>query len=80
MMTKTEFVNRWKHSLGGMVLDAMQARNGPAASLFTQTIMEKIEKHLGLMYAELVPDPIGPEKPKPPANGATGQQQARKVP
>ena len=85
MRTKQEFIDRWKHILGGMILDgATSVRSGAELSQFLRTILDKVDGHLGLMWTELQPPVIAPEKPiekpKPPANGSnTTVQPQRKV-
>ncbi|MGD9712862.1 MAG: hypothetical protein AB7V46_12435 [Thermomicrobiales bacterium] len=63
-MTKTEFIDRWKHELAGMVLDAMLHRHGAEAAIFARNSMRKIDERLGQMFDQLNPPAEVPAKPQ----------------
>lgn len=52
-MTTHEFVEKWRHEIGGIVLDAVttQAR-GAELSLFCRTILRKIDNILVRMHED----------------------------
>lgn len=81
-MTKEEFVEEFRHEIGGMVLDAATAqRTGAELALSIRTVMRRIDAKLGQMYDALAPAPEQP-KPGPQTNGkpaaATPATTARK--
>lgn len=61
-MTRQEVIQKYRHELGGIVLDAMQHRSGAEAALFARTILARVEVILGNALDAYVP-------PKPPVNG-----------
>ncbi len=53
-MTREEFLVRWRHEFGGMVLDALTCGlHGPQASLLIRQILQKIDTHLSQIYHDL---------------------------
>jgi hypothetical protein len=51
------FIERWRHELGGMVLDAMIPRDGAHAAMFARQILTKHDRLLGMAFDSLVPPP-----------------------
>ena len=62
MKTEQEFLDQFRHEWGGMILDALDARNGPALSTFTRQILRKVDAQIVKMYRALA-------QPAPLANG-----------
>lgn len=77
MKSKQEFIERWKHDLGGMLLDASTVgAKGPALSLWVAGIMEKVERRLGQYYDDLAPvEPIKPEPKQPAKDSQAGYRE-----
>jgi hypothetical protein len=70
-MTKQEFVDKWKHVLGGMVADAAtRPSKGGELSMLLQGNFKKIEAYLSSMYDSLT-------RPAPTVNGQKPQEVQR---
>lgn len=71
-MTRDAFVFKWRHEIGGLVLDAATAqRTGANLSVALREVMRRIDQMLATMHGELVPTP----GQLPPANnGQTNPQ------
>lgn len=74
-MTRQEFIERHRHEIGGMVLDAATAGlHGEALSVFVRGIMRKTDLLLGRMHDELrPPEPLPAKAPARPANGVAAK-------
>jgi hypothetical protein len=58
-MTKEQFIERWRHEWGGMVVDAAtNQRTGADLAMALRCLMQKIDKHLGRMYDDLKSPPV----------------------
>ena len=65
-MTRDEFIEKFRHEIGGMVLDAATSgRTGAELSVSCRYIMRRIDAVLAAAFDSLHP----PVKPAPPANG-----------
>lgn len=65
-MSKDDFVNEYRHKLGGMVLDAMTNNlHGRELSVRVRMILDDVDRILLEMFARLNNIPL-PEPPKPP--------------
>ena len=54
-MTRTEFIERYRHMIGGMVLDgATVSRHGADLSIFLRTVMSRTDSLLGQAYDNLI--------------------------
>jgi hypothetical protein len=54
--TRDEFIDRWKHDLGGMIAEALTARARDAAlSLLIESLLEKVKARLGQYWDDLAP-------------------------
>lgn len=64
-MTKDEFLEKWRHELSGMILDAATSEHrGAALGLFAREIMKKVDRHLVAMHNDFTAVPIPPTKGK----------------
>ena len=75
-MTRQEFVQRWRHELGGLVADAYAAdAKGSELAIRMRYAFRRIDELLGQMHHELNA-PVTPANGKPPAGArpATGGQ------
>lgn len=60
------FVNRHKHQIVGLVMDAMvNPRAGSILANWTREMMKRVDDDLGKLYDELIPPPDLAEQPKP---------------
>jgi hypothetical protein len=66
-MTRQEFVERFRHEISGMVLDAIKPRDGAELAVFVRNIMRKVDAVVGQQYDALQPEA------KAPQNGAATQ-------
>ena len=59
-MTKAEFIERYKHEIFGLVLDASHNRHRAGAELSQWTVdaMRKVFAKLSDMYDDLIPPPL----------------------
>lgn len=58
-MSKDDFVDKYRHELAGLVVDAATSkRTGADLAMSLRFLMDKIDGKLGSMYADLVPDLI----------------------
>lgn len=65
-MTRQEFIEKYRHEFGGMVLDgATNQANGAALSLWLRNVLRKVDAILAAQYADLAP----PEPVPTPTNG-----------
>lgn len=56
-MTRQEFVEKWRHELAGMCLDAALAgRHEASLGLWARAMMQKLDKMLAQMYDEVSPE------------------------
>lgn len=63
-MTRSEFIDRWRHEISGLALDGATAqRTGADLALWARGLMRKVDAHLASMFDQLVVEP------KPVANG-----------
>lgn len=79
---RRQFIERFQHELGGIVFDALTAKNrhDSELSLWSANAMDKIKKRIGQMFDELIPAPVvapQPETPKPHLNGTVAPPQRR---
>lgn len=52
-MTRDAFIERYRHEIGGMILDAATAGlHGEALSVFTRNILRKVDAVLAKMHAD----------------------------
>jgi hypothetical protein len=65
-VTKDEFIDKFRHELGGMVMDAMTPRDGAHAAAFVRQILRKVDNKLIEMYGALA-QPVAVKAPS--ANG-----------
>ncbi len=75
-MNRLEFIERYRHELGGMILDAATAqRTGADLSMALRHVMRTIDSRLGEMY-----DALRPSTPPtvPAKNGPAATQGAKK--
>ncbi len=57
-MTRQEFIERFRHVIGGMILDAATSgRSGEALSIRLRTTMDQIDRLLGQAFDSLQPKP-----------------------
>jgi hypothetical protein len=54
-LTKQEFVQRNRHEIAGMVLDALSGGKGPELSMRIRYTVARIDQLLGEMYEQLLP-------------------------
>lgn len=66
-MSRDEFIGRFRHELGGLILDALERRQGPELALFCRHILRQVDVRLGAMYDALQAKPV---------NGVPAQQKA----
>jgi hypothetical protein len=78
-VTRSDFIERHRHELSGMVLDAATTQaKGAELSLLLRGLLRKVDLKLGAMYdslaakAEAPPAPVPPARQNvvPPRNGA----------
>lgn len=68
-MTREQFIEKWRHEFGGMILDAATAqRTGADLSVALRQVMRKIDSILGIQWDAL--------QPKPPALNGTAAKPA----
>ncbi len=66
MKTRDEFLERWRHHVGGLLFEAISTiRNGSELSLWTRNAQRKLDSILGEIYGEDV-NPIKQAEQKPP--------------
>jgi hypothetical protein len=63
-MTKSEFQDRWRYHLVGLLMDATQARTSQDREFFLRSVFAKIDAFLGAVYDGARPAPAKPEPPK----------------
>lgn len=64
-MTQTEFLEKWKHEIGGMILDGATAEHkGAALGFFCREIMKKVDRTLVAMHNDLTKPDEKPSSPK----------------
>lgn len=49
------FCERYRHEIGGMVLDAMKPRDGAHAAMFARMILEKVDRQLERIFDACFP-------------------------
>ncbi len=71
-MTRDEFIDKFRHEIGGMVLDAATAhRTGAELAVSIRFVMKKIDATLGAAFDSLAP---APKQPAPERNGTPAAQ------
>lgn len=56
MLSREEFVAKYRHELSGMILDAYTANlHGAELSVHLRGLLRKVDAKLGEMYAAMVP-------------------------
>ena len=75
-MTRQDFVERFRHELGGMILDGVTRNLDPRPdfSVFIRSILRKVDAKLSEMY-----DVLQSAKQPPVTNGKPSQQQVSKT-
>lgn len=74
-MTREQFIDRWKHELAGLMLDAATTgMSGAALALWCRNVMKTLDARLGQMWDSLQPK----QESKPAANGAAKPQEVKK--
>lgn len=64
-MSKEEFLDKWRHELSGMILEAATAEHkGAALGLFARDIMKKVDRQLVAMHNDFSIVPIPTTKGK----------------
>ena len=56
-MTQADFLDKWRHEIGGMVMDAMAPRDGAHAALFVRQILKKVDAKLIEIWTAMNPAP-----------------------
>lgn len=57
MLTREEFIEKWRHEVGGMILDgATLQATGAELGLFVRNILRKVDQRLGQMHHDLTAD------------------------
>lgn len=65
-MTRNDFVEKWRHEFGGMVLDAAtRGSSGPELSIFVRGIMRQIDRKLAAAFDDLCAEAAPPLPVKP---------------
>lgn len=71
MLTREEFIDRHRHELAGMVVDAATfGEHGAPGAMLLRGLMKKIDARLATIYGELTDPPNG----KPAVVGRIGDQ------
>lgn len=53
-MTRQEFIEAWRHEIGGLILDAATRQStGPELSLRLRHVLRHVDTLLGRIYADL---------------------------
>lgn len=68
-LTRGEFVEKFRHELAGLYIDAItQQRTGAELAFYIRQLMHKCDKLLGTFYdaAKGIPEPPKPLPPQPP--------------
>lgn len=64
--TREEFIERWKHDLIGMMIEAMSMKGDAVAKgMLAEAISDKIKFRLGQYWDDLAPVKIEPPKEPP---------------
>ena len=81
-MTRDQFVEKWRHEVGGMILDAVTPREGAHAAMFVRQILKKVDAKLAEMHGDLtsgIAAPIGQTQASQRTNGNLGAAQGRPI-
>lgn len=74
-MTRDALIQKYKHQLGGMVLDGLTHRDNAAKSLWVAQIMVKVEAVLSAIHSDMTAPTNG--KPAPAAAKAATHEEKR---
>lgn len=66
-MTQTDFIDKFRHEIGGMILDAVTPRDGAHLAMFARQILKKVDAKLSEMW-----NSMNPAKPQGKANALAG--------